>query len=328
MKEREKLAKEIKLYEKVLPLIIYRDERNSMMEAKAKAKAARQELAALQREMKPAMERPKRKKEYQNRLLQCSKERKEVFTDKQKELTDLKDRIIPTAEAKIKSIKTEMEQENNREIRRRQDIEKLKKDIEKLAKDVEKGPPEIDLAHYNNLISEKNRDLRDLHQQSERIKEEIDPKVQEARHLSNQIGQLKAQLSSLESVAGQKEQLLKNKKSDTFRLWEWIKEHRSLFEKEVYGPPILNCEIKSRNAVDALESLIGSHMFAFTCQTRNDYNLISQRALGKGGLNVRDVTVREYSGTRAPTLAHQRFEHDPNTVRRPYSLSLTVANCR
>lgn len=96
----------------------------------------------------------------------------------------------------------------------------------------------------------------------------------------------------------------------------WLKEHKDQFEQEIFGPPLLNCNI-TPHALDAVESLIGSNMHAFTCQNRNDYRKFSDAVLGRdgrGGIGVKDVTIREYSGTNAPTVHDQRAPYDPQMV--------------
>lgn len=98
---------------------------------------------------------------------------------------------------------------------------------------------------------------------------------------------------------------------DTFRAWEYYKNHRGDFEQEVFGPPILTCSVKEPKYADAVESLLNpTDKKALVCQTKNDYRTLVSACFGnanKGirGMELADVTIKEYSSTRSPTLGQQ-----------------------
>lgn len=98
---------------------------------------------------------------------------------------------------------------------------------------------------------------------------------------------------------------------DTFRAWEYYKNHRGDFEQEVFGPPILTCSVKEPKYADAVESLLNpTDKKALVCQTKNDYRTLVNACFGnanKGirGMELADVTIKEYSSTRSPTLSQQ-----------------------
>lgn len=92
---------------------------------------------------------------------------------------------------------------------------------------------------------------------------------------------------------------------DTFRAWDYYKSHKDEFEAEVLGPPILTCSIKDPNYADAVESLMGAYdKKALVCQTKADYRRLLNACFDKG-MGLADVTIREYSASRAPKLAQQ-----------------------
>lgn len=92
---------------------------------------------------------------------------------------------------------------------------------------------------------------------------------------------------------------------DTFRAWHYYKSHKDEFEAEIFGPPVLTCSIKDPKYADVVETLIGiNDKKSFVCQTRADYLKFVNACFGKG-MGLADVTIRDYSTSRAPTLAHQ-----------------------
>lgn len=105
--------------------------------------------------------------------------------------------------------------------------------------------------------------------------------------------------------------MLRNQSIDTFRAWEYYKSHRDDFEQEVFGPPILTCSVKEPKYADAVESLLSqTDKKALVCQTKNDYRRLVDACFGnpnKGiqGMELADVTIKEYSSTRSPTLSQQ-----------------------
>jgi chromosome segregation ATPase len=114
-------------------------------------------------------------------------------------------------------------------------------------------------------------------------------------------------LKNLESLAGQRESILANNPNleDTYRAWRWYQQHRDLFEEEIFGPPILTVSAKNPRYADAIETLIRGCNTAFVCQTQADYLKFSREVFGSrdyAGLGLASVTIKEFSGTRAPRV--------------------------
>lgn len=77
---------------------------------------------------------------------------------------------------------------------------------------------------------------------------------------------------------------------DVARGWEWIKENQDQFEKEVFGPPFLNCSVKDERYSDLVQSLLqADDFFCFTTQTREDHKKLSNQLYKVMSLSV---TVR------------------------------------
>ena len=105
------------------------------------------------------------------------------------------------------------------------------------------------------------------------------------------------------STAGQRENKLKEVNIDAYTAWRWYQDHKDEFQMEIFGPTILNCSVTDMSVVDAIENLINGT--AFTCQNTDDYNKFMSKALGnadQGGLGLVNVTIKDFSRSRNPTL--------------------------
>jgi len=108
------------------------------------------------------------------------------------------------------------------------------------------------------------------------------------------ILQARRDLENLESQAGQQAQKLRQASRDTAEAWRWIQGNQDKFEKQVFGPPVVECSVKDLKYVDAIESLFQSNDFlAFTVQTRGDFKKLQEQLYGNMGLaeiNIRTVS--------------------------------------
>ena len=114
-----------------------------------------------------------------------------------------------------------------------------------------------------------------------------------------QIQRARASLENLESQAGQQNNKLEKLSHDTHQAWQWIQEHQDEFEKQVFGPPVVECFIKDPAYVDCVESLFQkSDFLAFTVQTSNDFKKLSDQLQGRrpGQFGLNDITIRNMPG--------------------------------
>lgn len=120
----------------------------------------------------------------------------------------------------------------------------------------------------------------------------------------------------MNSLDGQREQMLRKNFPDAARFWDHIQQNKSRLKQEVFPPAILNCSIAPPHAIDAIETLIGRHCTSFVTQNMDDYYTLTEMAFGnkdkgiKGLPGIADITIRDYSRTRAPTL-HQQNTQGP-----------------
>lgn len=93
------------------------------------------------------------------------------------------------------------------------------------------------------------------------------------------------------SRSGQQEEKLRNLSSDSYTAWQWIKKNQDRFEKQVFGPPCVECSVKDPRYAKAIESLLQRNdMMAFTTQSRADFRTL-QRILNSE-LKLHEVSIK------------------------------------
>ena len=100
------------------------------------------------------------------------------------------------------------------------------------------------------------------------------------------------ELAHLESQAGQQGRKLSNISRDTFKLWEWVQHNQKMFEKPIFGPPVVECSVTDPRYVDMIESLFQKNIFlSFTVQTNNDFKKLQNHAHDIMGLSEVNIKV-------------------------------------
>lgn len=88
---------------------------------------------------------------------------------------------------------------------------------------------------------------------------------------------------------------LQNNSRDTYKLWEYVQTHQNEFEKQVFGPPLVECSVKDPKYVNQLEALFQRGlMLSFTVQTSNDFKTLSNIA-GKR-LRISEANIETMTG--------------------------------
>lgn len=121
---------------------------------------------------------------------------------------------------------------------------------------------------------------------------------------------LERDLQILNSQEGQKlSQLKKINGGDVAKGWEWLQEHQDEFEKEVFGPPMLNCSITDQRYSDQIQSLLAQEDFlCFTCQTPNDHKKLSAQFYKVLGISVSIRTCRSDFTSFQPGIPKEQVQ--------------------
>lgn len=92
------------------------------------------------------------------------------------------------------------------------------------------------------------------------------------------------------------------------RAYDWLQEHQSEFEKEVFGPAFLNCTMRDKRYSNHVQSgLQKDDLFCFTAQTRNDHRKLTDRLFNKLNAAVPIRTILADLSSFRPPLPREHL---------------------
>jgi chromosome segregation ATPase len=133
--------------------------------------------------------------------------------------------------------------------------------------------------------------------------------------LKRKISEADSELGALDSQKGQQLSRVEALSPHSAQAWKWIQDHPSEFEKEIYGPALITCSVKDNRYTAAIEACLNrSDLLAFTAQTAADFDKLQKTLLGRDGLGLADVTIRQISEQLSelnehPLSANQMQQH-------------------
>lgn len=124
-------------------------------------------------------------------------------------------------------------------------------------------------------------------------REDLDRQGNDVR---TRVGEKEKELATLNSQQGKNISLLRSISRDAATAWEWIQANRSKFEKDVFGPPLIECRVKDPRYANAIESLFQKNDFmVITAQTSADFKILDEQLLGASNLRLADINLRTVS---------------------------------
>lgn len=115
------------------------------------------------------------------------------------------------------------------------------------------------------------------------------------RERKERIQYAERELSILQSQAGQQNKKLLRISSDTHKAWEWVKKNQHIFEKQVFGPPVVECSITDPRYTDMIETLFQKTQFlTFTTQTNGDFKTLQKHAHDE--LHLSEINIKVMNG--------------------------------
>ncbi|KAF8477137.1 P-loop containing nucleoside triphosphate hydrolase protein [Kalaharituber pfeilii] len=326
LRERQGVLREIELHKRAKPYARYRISREVWRTAKSTHRGLAAELEKCKTEQEPALKQMEEKENYKMGISEALKKKKKTVEEKDRYLQEFKRKKLDEPEGKIKDKRAELSAavKKEKERKARNDEMRLKQSIQKLKEAYQDKPLDVDVQGYNAQLREKNREIAELGRKKDDIRAEVEPRTREIQQKAQLIAQLRTEINQLQSLDGQRENLLKSFSNDTYRAYMWIKENQNKFQKEVYGPPIVNCTVTDPRYADILEGIIGrGNALAITCQTESDYKLLSNTFFGSRntqGMGLAEVTILSYAGASGATLAEQQSPCSSEELRQRFKM--------
>ncbi|KAI4282716.1 MAG: hypothetical protein L6R38_002720, partial [Xanthoria sp. 2 TBL-2021] len=297
MRDREVIKERVRLMEASRPFPAYREAKVRFEEAKDRKKEAIDELAKLKEEVEPSLGAVNAKEAYQRQTDAVANGRRRVVQDAEKTADNI-DRKLQALHSRKGELEAEAEAEKNAGRETRKDITRLQGTIATLKRRIDEEQPNLDISGYNERIRGKQKAIDEAGQKVMELKRQIGDISSRGQGRKERILQAQKELQNLESQAGQRENKLRQASQDTFKAWEWIKEHQDEFEKPVFGPPMVECSVTDPKYVDQIETLLQrGQMLMITCQTKNDFKKLGDILHGR--MHLAEINMQHMTGTLA-----------------------------
>ncbi|KAI1392068.1 P-loop containing nucleoside triphosphate hydrolase protein [Hypoxylon trugodes] len=286
LREREAIQEKIQDLQCARAIAEYNTLRREMGEAKQRRSDFTKKLQELEHACGPALEAVNRKQEYRSEIQRVVSERKQrlvqAVTACQQSL-----RAVETQEERIKHLQNKRNAEETSHTSKRADIARIRRTVTELEAKLQNKPNEFIGAEWNQKIREQEHMLRDNEAEKRTLRGQFDELKELNRRKNEEKNQFMRDLTALDSQEGQKFAFLKRTNPDAAKGWEWLQEHQDEFEKEVFGPPMLNCSITDQRYSDQIQSLLAVDDFlCFSCQTANDHKKLSTKFFKDLGISV------------------------------------------
>ncbi|KAI1212753.1 P-loop containing nucleoside triphosphate hydrolase protein [Annulohypoxylon truncatum] len=306
LREREAIQKKIQDLHSARAIAEYNTLRRLVTEAKQKKHDASKRLQELEHACGPAFEAVNRKQKYQKKIEAVVDERKRALKNAEAACDQLL-QAIEAQDERIKHLQNKRDAENNSHNTKRSDLAKIRRTITDLEARLQNKPPEFVGSEWNQKIRQQEHVLRE----NEAEKRTLRTRFEELKDLNMGKNREKAQvekdLEALNSQDGQKLAFLRRSHPDAARGWNWLRENQDEFEKEVFGPPMLNCSVKDKRFSNQIQSLLAQDdFFCFTCQTVNDHKKLSSKFFKQLGIAVSIRTCGNEFASFRPSIPKEQ----------------------
>lgn len=290
LQERQALTDKLHAYEKIRPMVHYREAKDRSIACKDELREAEQVLAELRADDQGKLEKLEEKREYHNQVGTVAKERTRLVARTNQHAGSLYEQA--------RNMQTQIDdKENQKSVEKRSNQErtsqynKLIREIQVIEGRMNERPPEFDPAAFNERAREKQRHARDLQADNQNISQQRQEIQTRIRTIEAGKQQALREVDNLKSQAGQQSNKLKRLSSDTWKAWDWIQKNRNHFQNEVFGPPVVSCTVTDHRFANGVESMLQKGDFlAFTVSNRHDFSILSNKCQSMG---LKDVHIKE-----------------------------------
>jgi len=291
LRERTELIKTINILEKLRPIADTAVLKAQHLEAREVKAAAKAERDALARQLRPALAAVDAKSAYLDAI---DKARTSAGNIYERTIKKSDEHLKKIAELKQQIVNCEAERnaEKNSDRKNKQELAKQQQAIRQIENMMNDEPIEFDLPGMQAHIRDLDRQIIELDDEIGAVRAAMQQRFADVKDRGNSVEQAERQLTNLKTQAGQSETLLKQRAPDAGRLQDFIKAHRDRFGTEVYGPPLVECNVTDKSYTDAVESLMRDSdiLSAFTVQTQEDYRILN--AIVYEELKLTDISIR------------------------------------
>ncbi|KAL6125214.1 hypothetical protein ACLB2K_073273 [Fragaria x ananassa] len=291
VRQREELLAKAETMKTKLPWLKYDMKKKEYLEAKEKEKASKKKLddaARFLNDLKEPIEKKRKEKAmWDSRTKQVGK----LISgneNKRKELLLKADHL----DAQIKGNYSEMEESRREEESRQQEILKFKENLAVSERELENLPPSAPFVDEIKILGDQ------ILKQGGFANAKRVQKYEKEKHLSEKKASLNECLHKLKEMENASSKLLlalqKTGAYKIFDAYNWLKEHRHEFNRDVYGPVLLEVNVSDRHHADYLEDHVAYYVWkSFITQDSQDRDRLVRN------LKSFDVPVLNYVGNES-----------------------------
>lgn len=272
VRQREELLAKAESMKKKLPWLKYDIKKAKYMEAKEQEKEAKlklDEAAKSLNELREPIEKQKRVKTTHE--AKCKKINGLIDGNLKKRMQLLEDesRMGVLMQGKY----NEMEELRRQEESRQHRISRAKVDLSAAEAELANLPPYEPPKHRMEQLSAR---IVELEGTAKEIRSEKMEKEKHLNHNRSILRQCMDKLRDMENATNKRLQALRNSGAEKiFEAHQWVQEHRNDFNKEVYGPVLLEVNVSNRFHADCLEGHVAHYIWkAFITQDSDDRDFL------------------------------------------------------
>ncbi|OAA43501.1 structural maintenance of chromosome complex subunit SmcA [Beauveria brongniartii RCEF 3172] len=285
-REREEIQKRLEDLKIVKVLAKYQEARKRWQEAKERKKRAQQSLERLETESGPSLQAVNRKEAYLEKVTSALHAKARAL-DRCHDMSDSLEQQVKDAQVAMDGFDNKMAVERKQFDSRKKEVSAARARLTSLQADLNNRPGEFNASEWNRKIRAEEHNLRDLETMDREVGLELNNLKDQGRAPRERIRTLESSLKLFDTQQGQQLSMLKKAFPEVARGWEWIQEHMSEFEEEVFGPPMMSCSIKDERFSSQVQSLLQMDDFlCFTAQTRNDFKKLTDQLYRVMSLSV------------------------------------------
>lgn len=306
LRDREKYQEKMGWLQKAKLIPDFYTTKRTAEEAKADQVKLAKELEQLKKEAGPMLRQLNAKKVYQRDTGNLKNRREKELKEADNKAGEAAD-AVKAIQQKIDALEKTITADKERAAKAKMDKARIQLQLSKMRRENEQPTPEFDAPVMNAAMSDRQRECGDLEEQNRTIKGQITDLQTQRDTRRTKIAGLEERIQTLDTKAGQTEVKLEEVSKDTARAWKWINENQQIFEKPVFGPPIIVCNVpETRMAVVVENVLTRTDKILITAQTYSDFTLLQNKLFKE--LKLHDVSLRT------------RQSHDNSHFPKPYSL--------
>lgn len=307
LQQRKEMVTKVSALQKMRVAIRYRTATNKVRLAKERKREALSELQELEVEVEPSLRAVNDQQEQLNQVDRILSQKRNIL-DKAEQNAARLDGEQAGLQHKTQKCTNDIDNEKSNIKGHNNELSHIEQTITRIERQMNNESVEFDAAAYNTKIREKARDLRSVETRMDELEQTIRDNRNQIAPKNMEIQKTNEDLDKLKSQAGQQLNKLKMVSPETWRAWEWLQENKSLFQENVYGPPIIECSVADSRFANAIESsLQRNDLLAFTCTNQHDFKILGQNLYGHlklGDINIRVAKV-SLSNFRPPVTSEQ-----------------------